>query len=646
MCRNGVPSAGRTLALARTSSRPGPWLRPPMLIGRVAILMVLVAWPLLAGAQTWSTLAPMPAVQNSSNPTGGFLNGTLYGFYGGNPNSSSAAFGVAYNATTNMWTWIGGPPFAGSASATDTPLIGTKLYFTGITYDCWMENLALWTFDGTTWSQPTSLPVSLCDRAAANLNGKLYLVGGVYPWTGSTRVDVYNPGTNAWTTAAAFPHVIEDATATAIAGKLYVAGGFSRAAYDGHNFATGISSELWRYDPATNSWAQLAMMPAAVTYHRAAALDGKLHILGGQDVTGGVTALHQVYDPALNSWTTAAPLGSPLARALVGADSQSIYASAGFPSMGPWTVSTLTERFALPPAPIVDAGADQTVTADLFGAATVTVSATITNPPATAASFTWSDELGNQAAGQSIIVTNSVGSHTYTVVAADASGRTSTDSVIITVQLPTIAGPVGPIGPPGPVGPAGPQGPKGDPGATGSQGPRGDPGSTGPQGDKGEKGDKGDTGAAGPIGPAGADGQPGPQGLQGAKGDTGPAGATGAIGPIGPLGPEGSKGETGADGAKGDTGAMGPQGPVGPTGSIGPQGLQGDPGPPGPLGPSGPQGPKGDMGPQGPAGMTPVEVAAMLQSIASLQQQVVALQQQVAAMQRLLASLPPGLAKR
>jgi hypothetical protein len=164
---------------------------------------------------------------------------------------------------------------------------------------------------------------------------------------------------------------------------------------------------------------------------------------------------------------------------------------------------------------LVDAGADVTVTSNAIAQATVTLTAT---PVAgTPTNYSWSGPGVAGASGQSLTLTLAVGAYTFTVTGTDDSGQTSTDSVNVTVVLPTAV-----------------------------------PGATGPTGATGATGQ---TGATGPQGPAGA---------------TGPTGATGPSGPIGPMGPTGPQGPAGPTGA---------QGPIGPTGATGPQGPQGPSGP-------------------------------------------------------------------
>ena len=64
---------------------------------------------------------------------------------------------------------------------------------------------------------------------------------------------------------------------------------------------------MYMYDPAADSWQQLATMPTAKYSHAAAVLDGKIYVTGGLlSSTNEYTDALEVYDPASNTWTTLA----------------------------------------------------------------------------------------------------------------------------------------------------------------------------------------------------------------------------------------------------------------------------------------------------------------------------------------------------
>jgi uncharacterized repeat protein (TIGR03803 family) len=160
----------------------------------------------------------------------------------------------------------------------------------------------------------------------------------------------------------------------------------------------------------------------------------------------------------------------------------------------------------------VNAGPDQTLTANLIGRASATLAAVASGGAAPYA-YAWTTEavvgdaddlplsLGTTA---NIQVGLPLGAFTLRVTVTDATGATASATTHVTVQLPVTAGLPGPQGP---------QGPQGETGAVGPQGPKGDTGAPGPQGSQG------------------------PQGLQGPQGTQGPQGPQGPIGPAGPAGP-------------------------------------------------------------------------------------------------------------
>jgi Kelch motif len=85
-------------------------------------------------------------------------------------------------------------------------------------------------------------------------------------------------------------------------------------------------------------------MPTARGGLTAAALDGRLHVAGGEDLdTGATFAEHEVYDPAINRWATAAPM--PTARH--GLTSQAVadrwYVIGGGSRAGAMTLVSLTD---------------------------------------------------------------------------------------------------------------------------------------------------------------------------------------------------------------------------------------------------------------------------------------------------------------
>ena len=72
-----------------------------------------------------------------------------------------------------------------------------------------------------------------------------------------------------------------------------------------------------RYDPLSDEWEMIASMPknlvAYASYPAAAALDGRIYVVGGAKTRETFPASAQVfqYDPTENSWQSVAPMLKP-----------------------------------------------------------------------------------------------------------------------------------------------------------------------------------------------------------------------------------------------------------------------------------------------------------------------------------------------
>src|SRR5262245_44929908 len=153
------------------------------------------------------------------------------------------------------------------------------------------------------WSSAAPLPIGTNHNAAAVAAGKLYAFGGT-----SNRTFLYNPQTNSWSDVAPmrFQHANSPAVGV-IKDKIYVAGG------SGPNMN---QTELEVYDPALNTWTQLASMSIGRNHTAGGVIDSKFYVVGGRpgDVAGSAL---EVYDPATNAWTRLANM--PTGRSGVGA---------------------------------------------------------------------------------------------------------------------------------------------------------------------------------------------------------------------------------------------------------------------------------------------------------------------------------------
>jgi N-acetylneuraminic acid mutarotase len=185
-----------------------------------------------------------------------------------------------------------------------------------------------WEYDpvADTWKALWAMPGKRGSAVAAEVDGKIYVIGGATTVEGSkdvaingqgparvlTTTEVYDPATNSWQSRAPMALGRNHAFAGAVGGKIYVIGGRTAHAFVAVSANTDIVEE---YDPATNMWSGLkAKMPTARSGGGWGTLGGKIYVAGGEvatpDLVGAFRAV-EVYEPATNAWTKLPPMPMP-----------------------------------------------------------------------------------------------------------------------------------------------------------------------------------------------------------------------------------------------------------------------------------------------------------------------------------------------
>jgi N-acetylneuraminic acid mutarotase len=162
------------------------------------------------------------------------------------------------------------------------------------------------------------------ETGVAALDGKIYVIGG-FNLAGVVVpiVEAYDPAGRSWSTVAPFPRPIHHANAAAVGGKLYVVG----ALLDGAFRATG---DVYAYDPATNSWTPRAPLPSGQERGAGgvAVVGTKIYVAGG---LRGATSLADFtsYDTASDEHATLPPLAQATDHLVGGAVGGIVYAIGG-----------------------------------------------------------------------------------------------------------------------------------------------------------------------------------------------------------------------------------------------------------------------------------------------------------------------------
>lgn len=213
----------------------------------------------------------------------------------------------------------GGPPPRPAIPVQDNELVETwnELASAGPPVD------AFPVVDG--WSMGHAMPLARSEHAVAELDGKVWVLGGYPPGRlPSNLVQIYDPAASRWSLGPRLPQPIHHIMAAAVDGKLYVIGGEIDGASTGR--PPVFVAHTWVHDPAVGGWVVRAPMPTARSGGGAAVIDGKIYVAGGRPPGG---AAFEVYDPATNQWERLPDLPTQRNHLAVGAVNGRIIVAGG-----------------------------------------------------------------------------------------------------------------------------------------------------------------------------------------------------------------------------------------------------------------------------------------------------------------------------
>lgn len=199
-------------------------------------------------------------------------------------------------------------------------LIGIALFSFMVTLSSWLACGDALHAEGPRWIGGLAvMREPRQEMSAATLNGKVYILGGVRTdGTPLNSMEVYNPWTNSWSSAAPVPALVSNMALVANADKLYAIGGLA---------PTPVAN-VYSYDPRSDTWTARAALPIPRGGVGAAALGGKIYVAGGSSQTGPSNLFH-VYDPQANRWTRLGNLPTARYNMAVGVIDGKLYAVGG-----------------------------------------------------------------------------------------------------------------------------------------------------------------------------------------------------------------------------------------------------------------------------------------------------------------------------
>ena len=160
------------------------------------------------------------------------------------------------------------------------------------------------------------LPNPRADHTSCVVDSSLYLIGGVEliggQWMTVPDVDIFNTSTGQWISGTSMPTHRTTLDCVLINGKIYVIGGLQ--IIGGVIDYNGLKT-LEVYDLSTETWSTLPDMPTKRWGLSAVAFDGKIFVVGGRtNVQGQAYSSVEVYDSQYSIWTTITTSSMPTAR--------------------------------------------------------------------------------------------------------------------------------------------------------------------------------------------------------------------------------------------------------------------------------------------------------------------------------------------
>jgi peroxiredoxin/N-acetylneuraminic acid mutarotase len=194
------------------------------------------------------------------------------------------------------------------------------------------------------WKKGAPFPEPDEELYGVAVEGKLYVIGGWGEGKARGANYEYDPATDKWTKKKSMPQPAHHAALAAYNGKIYVCGGF--IAPEKSPLPIGAAwqpiSDVWEYDPATDSWKALAPLPGKRGAAVAVEAFGKIHVIGGCTTVEGtkapfftfmgpcnVLSTNDVYDPTTNKWESRKPMAVPRNHAFAAAVNGKIYVIGG-----------------------------------------------------------------------------------------------------------------------------------------------------------------------------------------------------------------------------------------------------------------------------------------------------------------------------
>ena len=288
-----------------------------------------------SGALNWKEAAG--AITAVSEAQGAVVNNKLYIFGGFLKDLKTTPKVQVYDPATNRWTAKRDMPeqLTHAAVVADGQIVYVAGGFVGDhpgpqTAHVWKYNAA-----SDTWSAFTPLPAARGGGAMVLLGRTLHFAGGTERNPGQTDLYVRDTPDHwtlnldnpvAWQSAAPLPNPRNHLAAAALNGKMYVMGG----QHLGDEYI-GTQSEVDMYNPVSNTWVKVASLPRAISHTNSSTVvwNNRIVMVAGVGSNSEKIADVYEYDPAANTWSALPALPAPRQSPVAGVINNRLIVSTG-----------------------------------------------------------------------------------------------------------------------------------------------------------------------------------------------------------------------------------------------------------------------------------------------------------------------------
>ena len=324
--------------LTTSFSAPARVIKHKITLAAVA----LVKSPWEEKADDWKKMAdaPIPLLESAGAVVdgriyvfGGIERTSLFGLKGG-----SAVY--VYNPKTDSWTRNADMPTA--VTHVMAAVDGHKIWFAG----GWLGSRTggfdgtqdVWVYDtrGDLWQQGPPLPRALASGALVRHGRRLHFIGGFLGEDGE-RMSARHwaldlDGGTTWEPLAPIPEPRGHISAVTLNDRVYAIGGMH-----GHHVDARDLTWVHAYDPANDTWTELAPLPGRRSHLEASTFvdNGRIYVLGGKNYSDhpffrerGLPYM-SVYDPGTDTWTDLPGLPRGLLGAVAAVIDDYLYLTTG-----------------------------------------------------------------------------------------------------------------------------------------------------------------------------------------------------------------------------------------------------------------------------------------------------------------------------